>query len=130
MCFIYHRHFTAKKHRPRCFLAKTRCACCRYHIWQKLMIISTRPPKMRKYEQTVDIFAKPGCSREPRKIPNESPFSKIQKFIRGLHFDKCITTITCINNILWPTSLCTSKHYTICLYISRLSIWYFGVIIW
>jgi hypothetical protein len=24
----YHRHFTAKKHRPRWFLAKTRCACC------------------------------------------------------------------------------------------------------
>jgi hypothetical protein len=39
------------------------------------MIISTRPPKMRKYEQTVEAFAKPGCSREPRKIPSESPFS-------------------------------------------------------
>jgi hypothetical protein len=25
--------------------------------------------------QTVEEFAKPGCSREPRKIPNESPFS-------------------------------------------------------
>jgi hypothetical protein len=24
----YHRHFTAKKHRPWWFLAKTRCACC------------------------------------------------------------------------------------------------------
>jgi hypothetical protein len=24
----YHWHFTAKKHRPRWFLAKTRCACC------------------------------------------------------------------------------------------------------
>jgi hypothetical protein len=24
--------------------------------------------------QTVEVFAKPGCSREPRKIPNESPF--------------------------------------------------------
>ena len=23
----------------------------------------------------VEVFAKPGCSREPRKIPNESPFS-------------------------------------------------------
>jgi hypothetical protein len=30
---------------------------------------------MRKYEQTVEVFAKPGSSREPRKIPNESPFS-------------------------------------------------------
>jgi hypothetical protein len=39
------------------------------------MIVSTLPPKMRKYEQTVEVFAKPGCSREPRKIPNESPFS-------------------------------------------------------
>jgi hypothetical protein len=25
--------------------------------------------------QTVEVFTKPGCSREPRKIPNESPFS-------------------------------------------------------
>jgi hypothetical protein len=25
--------------------------------------------------QTVEVLAKPGCSREPRKIPNESPFS-------------------------------------------------------
>jgi len=25
--------------------------------------------------QTVEVFAKTGCSREPRKIPNESPFS-------------------------------------------------------
>jgi hypothetical protein len=24
--------------------------------------------------QTVEVFAKPGCSREPRKIPHESPF--------------------------------------------------------
>ena len=24
---------------------------------------------------TVEVFAKPGCSREPRKIPNENPFS-------------------------------------------------------
>jgi hypothetical protein len=39
------------------------------------MIVSTLPPKMRKYEQTVEVFAKPGSSREPRKIPNESPFS-------------------------------------------------------
>jgi hypothetical protein len=31
---------------------------------------------MRKYEQTVEVFAKPGCSREPRKIPNESSFSQ------------------------------------------------------
>jgi hypothetical protein len=29
---------------------------------------------MRKYEQTVEVFAKPGCSRESSKIPNESPF--------------------------------------------------------
>jgi hypothetical protein len=32
-------------------------------------------PKIRKYEQIVEVFAKPGCSRKPRKIPNESPFS-------------------------------------------------------
>lgn len=25
----YHRHFTAKKHRPWWFLATTRCACCK-----------------------------------------------------------------------------------------------------
>jgi hypothetical protein len=25
--------------------------------------------------QTVEVLAKPGCSKEPRKIPNESPFS-------------------------------------------------------
>jgi hypothetical protein len=25
--------------------------------------------------QTVEVFVKPGYSREPRKIPNESPFS-------------------------------------------------------
>jgi hypothetical protein len=30
---------------------------------------------MGKYEQTVEVFAKPGCSRESGKIPNESPFS-------------------------------------------------------
>jgi hypothetical protein len=30
---------------------------------------------MRKYEQSVEVFAKPGCSREHRKLPNESPFS-------------------------------------------------------
>ena len=32
----YHRHFTAKKHRPWWFLAKTRCACCtstRKSLW-------------------------------------------------------------------------------------------------
>jgi hypothetical protein len=39
------------------------------------MIISTRPPKMRKYEQTVEVFAKPGCSTEnPEKCQMKAHF--------------------------------------------------------
>jgi hypothetical protein len=38
----YHRHFTTKKHRPRWFLAKMRCACCMFNnvIWWKPSWIS------------------------------------------------------------------------------------------
>jgi hypothetical protein len=35
----YHRHFTAKKHRPRWFLAKTRCACCILY-WLTLLLFA------------------------------------------------------------------------------------------
>jgi len=31
----YHRHFTAKKHWPRWFRAKNRCAYCMYQVWSK-----------------------------------------------------------------------------------------------
>ena len=33
------------------------------------------PGKHPSSMQTVEVFAKPGCSREPRKIPNENSFS-------------------------------------------------------
>ena len=39
------------------------------------MIHIHAPSKHPSSMQTVEVFAKPGCSREPRKIPNESPFS-------------------------------------------------------
>ena len=42
------------------------------------MSVPPPPPALGKHPswmQTVEVFAKPGCSREPRKIPNESPFS-------------------------------------------------------
>jgi hypothetical protein len=43
-------------------------------------------------------------------------------------YDITIGTILSINESdLWSDH---SKHYTICLYISRLSIWYLGVIVW
>jgi hypothetical protein len=39
------------------------------------MIHIHAPSKHPSSMQTVEVFAKPGCSREPRKIPNENPFS-------------------------------------------------------
>jgi hypothetical protein len=35
------------------------------------MIPIHAPSKHPSSMQTVEVFAKPGCSREPRKIPNE-----------------------------------------------------------
>ena len=42
--------------------------------WKEMDDNFDSTPKMRKYEQYVEVFPKPGCSRESRKIPNESPF--------------------------------------------------------
>ena len=39
------------------------------------MIHIHAPSKHPSSMQNVEVFAKPGCSREPRKIPNENPFS-------------------------------------------------------
>jgi hypothetical protein len=39
----YHGHFTVKKHWPRWFLAKTRCACCiqiHWDLWTKINTIT------------------------------------------------------------------------------------------
>jgi hypothetical protein len=51
--------------------------------------------------QTVEVFAKPGCSREPRKIPNENPFSaefqnknkKVNNSNTGNHSNELITLL-------------------------------------
>jgi hypothetical protein len=53
----YHRHFTAKKHRPRWFLAKTCCACC---IWAASICIFSRQLQFAcpQLSQTSEAYSK------------------------------------------------------------------------